>query len=170
MDRLGSAAFGGSIVSRNAHFFSHLHIARLGAVKDNITIDLENKTMSLSTTFSVGAPFVSNDVVPYDQGDGSRVIIPVRWGADMCLSVTYSKNPQVRNGVSLEGTNMRQGSGLLVRNFRAKLFRVNGLDSVHTVVLPKNMKRLTSQRGISGHKEFTVTGGAPRSGKRRCRA
>jgi hypothetical protein len=156
-DRLGDT-IGMSIVSSTAHFFSHIHIARLGTCKDSLTVDLEQKTMSDPTSFSIGTPRVTTEAVPYDPGQASHVSIPVCWDVDMCLRVTYSKNPQVRNGLSLQGTNIQQGSGLLIRNYRPRLFRLNTLESLEPVVLPKNIKRVTTNRGTSGQNECTVIG------------
>jgi hypothetical protein len=148
---------GGAVISAQAHFFTHIHIACLG---ESLTYDLEHRTVSSDapqSTFSVGSPFVSTTDVPYDAGlNNSRVCIPIRWGTDMCLQIIYSANPQVRNGLSLQGTNVKYGSGLLIRNYRPRLFRLTGLQAAEPVVLPKNMKRVTSNRGTSGHQEYTM--------------
>jgi hypothetical protein len=144
-------------VCRDAYFFSAVHIARVGSVHDSFTIDLERKTPpTTTTTFSIGTPILCRDMLPFDAGNRPHVSIPIRWGVDMCLCVHYVRNPQVRNGLSLQGTNMQHGSGLLIRNYRPRLFRLNSLDAVETVVLPRNIKRVTSNRGISGHREFSI--------------
>jgi hypothetical protein len=150
----------GQIVCGNAHFFSHVYIARLGPVRDCLTIDLEKRTVTkpaIDTTFSVGTPFVDTSVIAYDQGNStSSVSIPIRWGGDMCLHVTFSRNPQIRNGLRLQGTNVPQGSGLLTRNYRPRLFRLNHLYSSKPVLVNQNLVRTTSKRGMSGPREFTM--------------
>jgi hypothetical protein len=148
-------------VCKDAYFFSHVHIALIGAVQESLTIDLERKTFSdRPTAFSVGTPSLTRETIPYDSGNLSHVSIPVRWGLgskNMCLYVNYIRNPQVRNGLSLQGDNMPHGSGLLLRNYRPKLFRLPSLYSVETVVLPRNLKRVTSNRGTSGHREYNMS-------------
>jgi hypothetical protein len=147
-----------AVISAQAHFFTHIHIAcRLG---ESLTYDLERRIMSSSSvpqsTFSVGSPVVSRTDVPYDAGrNNSRVCIPIRWGTGMCLQIMFSGNPQVRNGVSLHGITAN-ASGLLTRNYRPRLFRLTGLHATELVVLPKNLKRVTSNRGTVGHKEYAM--------------
>ena len=84
--------------------------------------------------------------------------IPVRWGQDTCLTISYSRNPQIRNSLRLSGrkTSLAGGTGLLMRNYRPKLFRLPNLHSESAVSIPKRCVRPLTNRGIRGHNEVLI--------------
>ena len=81
----------------------------------------------------MGAPqLLAQPDQAYDPHARSHVCIPVRWGRGAGrreLLVHFSRNPQVRHGLSLHGPGLERGSGLLVRNFRPKLFSIPTLEA-----------------------------------------
>ena len=84
-------------VSTEAYFFSTLFIGSRHDPSDHVVVDLEGKTTSGST-----ATFCVEDIL------GHRVCT-THVLAGMSLMVSFSRNPQVRNGLRLCGTNLRDG-------------------------------------------------------------
>ena len=119
-------------VSTEAYFYSHVVIASR-TTDDRVLIDLAQKQHCITGStqmFHVGNPELRTDSRPYEPTVKSHVGIPVRWGNDMCLTISFSRNPQVRNGVRLSGTfSTEAAGGLLVRNYRPKLFRLSDSSS-----------------------------------------
>lgn len=147
-------------VSTNAFFFSHLFIA---SGDDEVTIELESRKVVSSKepsirTLQVGNPFLTSVPCPYDSSTVSHVSIPIRWGNDMCLMVRFSRNPQVRNGLSLSGSGISDGTGLLVRNYRPKFFSLNdNLTDKRVIRVPKNCTRQLRQSSMIAHNEVRMT-------------
>ena len=76
--------------------------------------------------------------------------IPIRWDNDACLSISFSRNPQIQNGIRLSGTDLKGGTGLLTRNYRAKFFRLPNIYNKTIVSIPTGCKRPFTKRGIVG--------------------
>jgi hypothetical protein len=137
------------VISDTAHFFSHVFSGSRHDQTDHVTVDLEQKSTTLGTRlFDVGSPTVDTEVCPYVTVSRSRVIIPISWGRTMCLRITFCRHPPIRNGLSVSGTGLEKASGLLIRNYRPKFFRLNALDSLGLVEFPRHCKRVLTARGI----------------------
>jgi hypothetical protein len=144
-----------------AHFFSHLLVAVGG---EYIQLDLEQRSVSgnYGHALHVTGPVLSHESLQFDTSSQKQVSTSIRWGRDTCLTVYYTANPQVRNGLRLSGTQLLTSdacTGLLVRNFRPKLFRLHrGLQDVTTRLQPKlsNCRRTTTNRGLHGFQERTI--------------
>jgi outer membrane murein-binding lipoprotein Lpp len=150
-----------SPLSANAFFFSQLYVGTTNGVA-HVLVDLEQKniqSMCSNDFFTVGKPFVdTGPQQPYERINNeqrSRISLCVRW-LSKCLTISYSRNPQIRNGITLTGTIPTQCTGLLVRNYRSKLFTLDNIAQVTPVVLKPNCRRTTTQRGIAGHQECMV--------------
>jgi hypothetical protein len=147
-------------VSTEAYFYSQIMVASR-TTDDQVLIDLEQKQHSVTGStqmFRVGSPELLTDSRPYESTVKSHVGIPVRWGNDMCLTISFSRNPQVRNGVRLSGTfSTEAAGGLLVRNYRPKLFRLPDIHCTSLVSIPTRCTRPLTKRGIQGHRMLTVT-------------
>ena len=50
----------------------------------------------------------------------------------------------------------RGDTGLLVRNYRPKLFAVAALETLAPVVIPRGCRRVLTQRGVHGRGELAV--------------
>ena len=145
-------------VSAEAYFYSQILVASR-TTNDQVLIDLEQKHHAVTGTtnmFRVELPEVSKESRPYEDDGSSYVGIPVRWGQNMCLSISFSRNPQIRNGVRLTGISPADGTGLLVRNYRPKFFRLPHLLSTSAVSIPDKCTRPLTKRGVVGHKEFGI--------------
>jgi hypothetical protein len=149
-------------ITKEAFFFSELYIGTLDQMY-HVHIDLEHKNVRSSHTgafFTISPLFVDRSPQrPYEMINndrGSRVSFHIRWPG-MYITLSFSRNPQVRNGLSLVGMNPARSMGLLVQNYRPKLFTVPQLEDVHPVVLNPNCRRTTTQRGIVGHRECVVS-------------
>ena len=146
-------------VSTEAYFYSHVVIVSR-TTNDQVLIDLEQKQHSVTGStqmFRVGSPELLTDSRPYESTVKSHVGIPVRWGNDMCLTISFSRNPQVRNGVRLSGTfSTEAAGGLLVRNYRPKLFRLPDIHCTSFVSIPTRCTRPLTKRGIQGHRMLTL--------------
>ena len=143
-------------VSTEAYFYSQIFIASRTS-DDQVFIDLEQKqTDSTGNTFRVGPYGLSKDSRPYEDEGASYVDIPIRWGKDTCLSIGFSRNPQIRNGVRLQGTCLVNGTGLLVKNFRAKFFRLPNISNKEAVSIPSGRTRLLTKRGTRGYKQTSI--------------
>ena len=147
-------------VSAEAYFYSQILVASRTS-DDQVLVDLEQKQhavtgSSTENMFRVEPPEVSKDSRPYEDEGSSYVGIPVRWGRDACLSISFSRNPQIRNGVRLSGTGLADGTGLLMRNYRAKFFRLPNISSTAAVSLPNGCTRPLTKRGVVGHKEIVI--------------
>ena len=147
-------------VSTEAYFYSHVVVASR-TTDDQVLIDLEQKQHSVTGStqmFRVDSPELLTDSRPYEPTVKSHVGIPVRWGNDMCLTISFSRNPQVRNGVRLSGTfSTEAAGGLLVRNYRPKLFRLPDIHCTSLVSIPTRCMRPLTKRGIQGHRMLTLT-------------
>jgi hypothetical protein len=79
--------------------------------------------------------------------------IPVRWGQDTCLTISYSRNPQIRNSLRLSGrkTSLAGGTGLLMRNYRPKLFRLPNLHSESATPIDETWYQGSACRTILDH-------------------
>jgi hypothetical protein len=148
-----------SLVAAEAFFFSELYISTVDQ-EHHLHADLVHKKIQSKTSFfTVGAPFV--DTSPqraYEMINNdtmSRVSIHVHW-PEMSTILTFSRNPQVRNGISLQGIHPTCSTGLLVRNYRPKLFVVTQLTNTCPVILHPKHRRTTTQRGVAGHRESVV--------------
>ena len=146
-------------VSTEAFFYSHVLIASR-TTDDQVLVDLERKQHTgtvTSSMFRVGVPDVSRGSRPYEDNGASYVEIPIRWGDDSCLSISFSRNPQIRNGVRLSGVGLLvDGTGLLTRNYRAKFFRIPDIYSKAPVSIPNGCARPLTKRGTMGHKELMI--------------
>ena len=142
-------------MSTEAYFYSHVVIV-IRTTDDQVLIDLEQKQHSVTGStqmFRVCSP----DSRPYEPTVKSHVGIPVRWGNDMCLTISFSRNPQVRNGVRLSGTfSTEAAGGLLVRNYRPKLFRLPDIHCKSLVSIPTRCTRPLTKRGIQGHRMLAL--------------
>ena len=114
-------------VSTDAYFFTRLFLTNRADPTDWIEADLEQKTCSSpcnGSIFHIGGPHVDSTHYDFYNNTKRHVTIPVAW-RDMQLDVTFSTNPQVRNGIRLTGI-PQQGTtwcdGLLIRNYRPKIF------------------------------------------------
>ena len=151
-------------ISAEAYFFSRLHVAHrsaAGAPWEHVTVDLENRRTTGSTPgLQVGQPqLLEQPDQAYDPGARSHAYIPIRWGRGAGrreLLVHFTRNPQVRNGLSLRGPGLERGTGLMVRNFRPKLFGIHALESTAPVRLPASCRRPLTQRAIQGPTECTL--------------
>lgn len=154
-----------------AYFFSELWLGSRHDPADYVHVDLEQKKVSSGSTATFRVEAATVDWVPckYDTTTRSHVSIPIYWKKprvgdgtaavgddDMCLMVSFSRNPQVRNGLRLSGMNLREGTGLLIRNYRARFFQLLRLDCRMAVELPRNCRRVTTQRGTSGYREHVL--------------
>ena len=140
-------------VAAEAYFYSHIFVASR-TTDDKVDIDIEQKQHVVTGTtrmFRVEPQEVSKDSLSYG--------IPVRWGQDTCLTISYSRNPQIRNILCLSGrkTSLASGTGLLTRNYRPKFFRLSNLHNVSAVSIPKRCVRPLTKRGIKGHNEGVTT-------------
>jgi hypothetical protein len=132
--------------STEAYFFSHLLI-QVGSHHALVDLDARSVTGDYGQSIRVGKPALTHDHEEYDTQAQSQVSIPIRWGQDTCLTVRFSRNPQVQNGLRLTGSQLYRGSGLLVRNYRHKLFSLrNNLWDVSPVQLPTNLRRTLTQK------------------------
>ena len=159
IDRLASWT-GLEPVSHEAYFFSHLYIARRDGT-DSVELDLEKRSTADTggTFFRIGTLVVNADVGgPIGHMLETHVSQNIHW-EQMDLCVSFSRNPQVRNGVSLHGHGITTGTGLLVRNYRPKLFRLARLhDRSETCTRRLNKcVRPTTLRGVAGHREYQMT-------------
>ena len=79
--------------------------------------------------------------------------IPVRWGQDTCLTIRYSRNTQIRNSLCLSGreTSLAGGTGLLMRNYRPKLFRLSNLHSISATPIDETWYQGSARRTIIDH-------------------
>ena len=139
-------------VAAEAYFYSHVFVASR-TTDDKVNIDIEQKQHLVTGTtnmFRVEPQQVSKNSRSYD--------IPVRWGQDTCLTISYSRNSQVRNSLRLSGreTSLASGTGLLMRNYRPKLFRLPNLHSISTVSIPKRCVRPLTKRGTRGQNEVLI--------------
>ena len=158
LDGLGSLR----AVATEAYFYSHVFVGSRRVPGTSVLVDLERRQVSASGTpgtFEVDAPGLCHEPRPYEDPGTSYVSIPIRWGADMCLSISFSRNPQVRNGVRLTGTAIATGraTGLLMRNYRACFFRLPRVESLKPTPAPDGRRRATTQRGTAGHGEVQVS-------------
>jgi hypothetical protein len=144
--------FGLRVVSTEAYFFSNIFIGSRRVPTDQVTIDLETREIS-GILSRVGPPILDTTKVPYDDHATSCVSIPIHWGS-LCLRINFSRNPQVRNGLSLSGA--LTGTGLLMRNFRPKFFVLDRLEDTQAVTMPKNVSRLLTNRGINATNELEL--------------
>lgn len=150
-----------SPLDTEAHFFSHLLVAVGG---EYIQLDLEQRSVSgnYGHVLHVEGPVLSHESLQFDTFSRKQVSTCIRWGRDTCLTVYYTANPQVRNGLRLSGSQLLTSdacTGLLVKNFRPKLFRLHqGLQDVTTRLQPKlsNYRRTTTNRGLNGFQERSV--------------
>jgi hypothetical protein len=145
--------FGLRVVSAEAYFFSHIFIGSRQIPTDQVTVDLETRQSS-GTLSRVGPAVLDTTKVPYDVHATSSVSIPIHWGPALCLRINFSRNPQVRNGLSLTGD--LTGTGLLMRNFRPKFFVLDRLDDTRMVAMPRNVSRLLTHRGVKATNELEV--------------
>ena len=146
-------------VTAEAFFFSELYIATVDH-QHHVHADLVHKKIQSTTSFfTVGAPFV--DTSPQrayetiNNDTMSRVSVRIQWPG-MSTTLTFSRNPQVRNGISLTGMHPGRSMGLLVRNYRPKLFALARLTDTRPVVLHPRHRRTTTQRGVAGHREAII--------------
>jgi hypothetical protein len=146
-------------VTAEAFFFSELYIATVDQ-QHHVHADLVHKKIqSMTSFFTVGAPFV--DTSPQrayetiNNDTMSRVSVCIQWPG-MSTTLTFSRNPQVRNGLSLTGIYSAHSTGLLVRNYRPKLFTLPRLTDTRPVVLHPRHRRTTTQRGVTGHREAII--------------
>jgi surface protein len=159
IDKL-TAGTGLEPVSYEAYFFSHLYLARRDGT-DAVELDLENRSTVLTGTgtfFRPGSLVVNDDTMsPIGPMLETHVSLSIYW-EQMHLCVSFSRNPQVRNGVSLHGRSITNGTGLLVRNYRPKLFRLARLDDRSETCTRRLRKcvRQTTLRGIAGHREYQM--------------
>lgn len=140
-------------VAAEAYFYSHIFVGSR-TTDDKVNIDIEQKQYLVTGTtnmFRVEPQEVSKDSLSYD--------IPVRWGQDTCLTISYSRNPQIRNGLRLSGrkASLASGTGLLTRNYRPKFFRLSTLHNTAPVSIPRKCVRPLTKRGIRGHNEVLLT-------------
>lgn len=140
-------------VAAEAYFYSHIFVGSR-TTDDKVDIDIEQKQHVVTGTtnmFRVEPQEVSKDSLSYD--------IPVRWGQDTCLTISYSRNPQIRNGLRLSGrkASLASGTGLLTRNYRPKFFRLSTLYNTAPVSIPRKCVRPLTKRGIRGHNEVLLT-------------
>jgi len=148
-------------VSAEAYFYSQILVASR-TTNDQVLVDLERKQHRVTgnspenSMFRVEPPEVSKESRPYEDDGSSYVGIPVRWGQNMCLNISFSRNPQIRNGVRLTGTSAANATGLLVRNYRAKFFRISDISSTAPVSIPGKCTRPLTKRGVVGHKELVI--------------
>lgn len=144
-------------VNEEAYFFSRLFIGNRHDPTEHVLVDLEQKVTSGNTKmFHIQTPIMDTTTCPYDRWATSAVSIPIYWGDEMCLTIRFSRNPQIRNGMQLRGTNLQNGSGLLIRNYRPRFFQLLRIDSMDTVELPRNCKRTTTTRGTTSHRQTSV--------------
>jgi hypothetical protein len=140
-----------------AYFFSHIFIGSRKDPDDHVVVDLEQKvTSGNSATFVVDAPILDTTSCRYETMSNSHVSIPIRWGEKMCLMIRFSRNPQVRNGLTLNGGNLEDGTGLLIRNYRPRFFQLTRLDDTSAVKIPRNCRRLTTTRGTKASREISM--------------
>jgi len=151
------ADLGMAPVAAEAFFFRRLHVARRADPAECVTVDLEARTTTGSTsTLHVGAPELRKQPAhAYDPGASSQVCIPIAWGG-LVLEVHFSRHAQVRNGLRLAGVRTGRATGLLVRNYRPNLFRVPTLADTRPVSLPSGCLRVLTKRGIAGHREVSA--------------
>ena len=148
-------------VSAEAYFYSQILVASR-TTDERVLVDLEQKQHTVTGTtnmFRVQAPEVSTDPRPYEDDCASYVGIPIHWGQNMCLNISFSRNPQIRNGVRLtvsSGTGLKDSTRLLVRNYRAKFFRLPHLSCTVPVSIPVGCTRPLTKRGTKGHKELII--------------
>jgi surface protein len=150
-------------VTYDAYFFSQLYIARRDGT-DSVELDLEKRsttgaTGTTGTFFQTGSLVVNADTTsPIGQMLETHVSLSIHW-EQMHLCVSFSRNPQVRNGVSLHGRGITAGTGLLVRNYRPKLFRLARLDDRSDTCTRRLQKcaRQTTRRGVAGYREHQMT-------------
>jgi len=126
-----------------------------------VELDLEAKRWSgcPGATFRPSRVHMASTPLPYEDPGATYACLPVRWGSGTCLTATFSRNPQVRNGLGLRGPGKKPpagATGLLTRNFRPKLFVARGLDDRRPVRLPRGLRRVTTRRGTAGHREVLV--------------
>jgi hypothetical protein len=160
-------------VASEAYFFSRLCLSGPGGDDDVVLVDLEHGkcTTGSTPTFRVGQPYVDTRVYDYAAGNDRRptVSLDICWGVGRaCLTVSFSKHAQVRNGVCLRGisrASVTDGSadGLLLRNYRPKLFMIPCLQHRKPVTLRQSQtapgsgcRRVLTQRGLAGHHEGTI--------------
>jgi hypothetical protein len=165
-DRLQLTEIGLTPISKEAYFYTKLFLANRHDPMDQVVLDLTKKTVVVTTggatttgsSFIVGTAKImhSDEPIPFTTDvHQSHVSIPVHWN-DVCLSVIYTNNPQIRNGLRLSGpqTTLAGGTGLLLRNYKPKLFSVRSLKDMRPVNVT-NCKFLT-QRGIKMQSEVHV--------------
>ena len=146
-------------VTTGAYFYSKILVASR-TTDDHVLIDLGEKQHTSSnphSMFKVDLPMVSTDSRPYEDQNASYVSIPIRWGQDMCLSISFSRNVQIRNGVQLSGTDLENGTGLLIRNYRPKFFRLPDIHNRANVEIPRGCRRPLTKRTTIGHREIHMT-------------
>lgn len=153
-----AAALGVDAVSAGAFFFRRVLVAHR-ASGETLTLDLETRTWSGSTpNLRLGSPvLVESDKAEhaYDMGAASAVHVPIEWGnGRLALAVHFVRNPQVRNGLGLSGTFPAGSTGLMVRNFRPKLWQLASLSDIRE--RSPTSRRLYSNRGTAAHREVSI--------------
>ena len=56
----------------------------------------------------------------------------------------------------LYGTTDPHATGLLLRNYRPRLFMLSRLTDCRATKMPRGRRRLTTQRGTTGHREYDM--------------
>ena len=146
-------------IASEAYFYSKILVASR-TTDDHVIIDLTTKQHMCSNTtsmFKVELPMVSIDCRPYEDQNASYVCIPIIWGDDKCLNISFSRNAQIRNGVRLSGSDLEHGTGLLIRNYRPKFFRLSDIHNKVDVKIPNNCRRPLTKRGLTSHREIKMT-------------
>jgi hypothetical protein len=147
------------IVAEHAYFFSHVYIAHRTKPNNFVEIALEDrKTSAEGSYFQLNSPILNGEVghnAILASELNTHVSISVQWDLYTRLCVSFSRHPQVRNGISIHGPTITNGTGLLIRNYRPKLCRVNRLDDIAGLTFPST-RRLTTKRGLGGNHEHRV--------------
>jgi hypothetical protein len=146
-------------VSSEAFFFSVLRTIHVPS-GEWFEIDLESKRTNMSSPdakamFGVGELELQNTHYAFepdcDKGR-SHVSFPIRLGTSTTVHIMFSRNPQVRNGLSLT-TSTTNADGLLLRNYRPKLFQITSHVYDKPVSIPTGYRRVLTKRGVAGHQE-----------------
>jgi hypothetical protein len=155
-------------VSSEAFFFSVLRTIHVPS-GEWFEIDLESKCTTMSspgakTMFVVGELELQNTHYAFepdcDKGR-SHVSFPIRLGPSTIVHIMFSRNPQVRNGLSLT-TSTTNADGLLLCNYRPKLFQISSHLYDKPVTIPTGYRRVLTKRGVTGHQEQLMKIRVPR--------
>ena len=156
-------------VSSEAFFFSVLRTIHVPS-GEWFEIDLESKCTTMSspgakTMFVVGELELQNTHYAFepdcDKGR-SHVSFPIRLGPSTIVHIMFSRNPQVRNGLSLTTTSTTNADGLLLCNYRPKLFQISSHLYDKPVTIPTGYRRVLTKRGVTGHQEQLMKIRVPR--------